>query len=438
VTPRRWLAGVFDELRRFDRALWVLVLSQLITSAGFSIALPFIALYLHRDRGVAMTVVGAIALANGVVSAVGRVVGGELADRVGRRPTVLGAVGWRVAMFLGLALLVASDGPVWGIAVVFLAVRITGALAMSAITAMVADVAGAGRRMEAYGLFRVGSNVGWAAGPALGGYMALFWPYWTLFATTALITAVAFVLLVRHAREPGRERGVAEPIRAFWDVLADRRFLAFVGISLLVFMVAGQLVSTLSVFIVDRLGLSEAQFGGLLTLNGLLVVLFQYPLARAAARFPRGRILAVGSILYGLGYFAFGWLHAYPALLGAMTAVTFGEMLYAPNALGVAADLAPPSRRGRYLGAFGLAETLGWALGAFVGGVLLDAFPAAPVGIWGTVAGLGFVAAAGFSLWDRWQPRCQPDPRLPVPGPCPATPSQEAGSEPTTPPCAPD
>lgn len=401
MTPRRWFRGLRGEIARFDRALWVLVASQLITSAGFSIALPFLSLYLHRDRGLSMTVVGTIALANGVVSAVGRLAGGELADRIGRRPTVLGAVGVRVGLFLGLAALVWGNGSVWAIAAVYLGVRISGALAMSAITAMVADLAGTERRMEAYGLLRVGGNVGWAAGPAVGGYLASFLPYWTLFATTAFATTVAFVLLALYARESRHGGRTAEPLLALREVFADRRFVSFVGISLLVFIVAGQLVSTLSVFTVGRLGLSEAEFGGLLTLNGLLVVLFQYPLARAVVRFPRGRILAAGSVLYGLGYLAFGWLRAFPALLGAIAVVTLGEMLYAPNTLAVAADLAPPARRGRYLGTFGLAETLGWSLGAFVGGVLLDAFPTAPLGTWGIVAGLGFAAAVGFSLWGR-------------------------------------
>ncbi|MBC7220422.1 MFS transporter [Candidatus Bipolaricaulota bacterium] len=364
------MAGLRGELARFDRTLWVLVASQLITSAGFSIALPFISLYLHRDRGLAMTVVGAIALAHGLVSAVGRVVGGELADRVGRRPTVLGAVGGRVALFLGLA-------------------------------ALVADAAGPGRRMEAYGLLRVGGNVGWAAGPAIGGYMASWLPYWTLFLTTAVITAGSLAVLARYAREPGRAEEDRVMRGGFRELIADQRFVGFVALSLLVFVVAGQLVSTLSVFTVDRLGLTEAEFGGLLTLNGFLVVLFQYPLARTLARFPRGRLLAGGSFLYGLGYLAFGWLRAYPALLGAMVVVTLGEMVYAPNTLAVTADLAPPGRRGRYLGAFGLAETLGWSLGAFVGGALLDAFPVSPLATWGVVAGLGFAAAAGFILWGR-------------------------------------
>ena len=72
-------AGLRGELARFDRTLWVLIGSQLITSAGFSIALPFLSLYLHRDRGLAMTVVGAIALAYGLVSALALSLGLKLA-----------------------------------------------------------------------------------------------------------------------------------------------------------------------------------------------------------------------------------------------------------------------------------------------------------------------------------------------------------------------
>lgn len=386
---------------RFDRVLWALVVSQGIASAGFSLGLPFISLYLHRERGLPMTVVGAIALANGVVSSLGRVAGGELADRVGRRPALLGAVGWRVVLFLGLAALVATEGPVWAIAGVYLAVRITGALAMSAITALVADVAEAGRRVEAYGLLRVGGNVGWAAGPALGGLMASRLPYWTLFGATAALTAGALGLLARHVRNVGGAVGDTEPPVGAREVLADRRFLGFVVLSLLVFVVAGQLVSTLSVFTVDRLGLSEAHFGGLLTLNGLLVVVLQYPLARAVAGLPRRGLLVGGSLLYGLGYLAFGFLRTYPLLFLAIGVVTVGEMLFAPSALAVTADLAGERKRGQYFGAYGLAETLGWSLGGFVGGVLLDAFRTWPPGTWGTVAALGTLAGVGFSLWDR-------------------------------------
>ncbi len=112
-------------------------------------------------------------------------------------------------------------------------------------------------------------------------------------------------------------------------------------------------------------------------------------------------ILRLGSLLYGLGYLSLGWFHSYGALLGAITIVTLGEMIFQPTALGVTADMAPPGRRGTYMGTFGLAEALGWSAGPFLGGVLLDVFPKSPALMWGAITSLSFAAAVGFALWTR-------------------------------------
>ena len=386
---------------RFDRGVWVLVAIQLITAMGFSISLPYLSLYLNQQRGLSMTVVGAIMLASALVAAVGRLAGGELSDRFGRRPVLLTAMALRVAVFVGMTLLVGLRGPVWAIAGAYLLVRLTGAFAMPAISAMVADLAPEGRRTESYGLLRAGTNLGWGAGPALGGYLATVFPYAALFAFTALFSLIALALVVAFVRESHHAREPRAGLKALAETFRDLRFVAFVGLSLLVLVAGGQLVSTLSVFVVARLGYSEAAFGGLLTLNGLLVAALQYPIARWTERRPRLLGLVIGAFLYGAGYLLFGWVRAYSALMGAIVVVTFGEMLFAPTTLSVVADLAPPARRGRYMGAFGLAESFGWSAGPFLGGVLLDALPHSPATMWGIISSFAFVAALGFLIWGR-------------------------------------
>lgn len=171
--------------------------------------------------------------------------------------------------------------------------------------------------------------------------------------------------------------------------------------SLLVLLVAGQLISTLSVFVVDKLGFSPAHFGSMLTLNGLLVVAFQYPLARWVERFPRRSILALGSFLYAAGYLAMGWVRNFAGLLGAVGVATLGEILFMPLAQAVVAWLASPERRGRYMGLWGLAESFGWSAGPLVGGVLLDLFPRDPRPMWGIIASMGFIAT-GIFLRAPW------------------------------------
>jgi MFS family permease len=378
--------------RRFPAAVWALVGIQLLTSAGFSLALPFVSLYLSRERALSMSLVGTVMLLAAFSGASGQVLGGALSDRFGRKPVLLGALAFRILVFLLLAWLMAEARPVWAIAGAYLLVRASGGLAMPPVSALTADLASA-TRVEGYGILRVGANLGWALGPALGGYLASLFPYAALFLCGAIATTGALLLVGGGVREHPRSspRREGRPLVAF----RDKRFAAFLLLCAPVFLVAGQLVSTLSVFTVNHLGLSEAQFGSLLTLNGLLVVGLQYPLARRIQRWPRRRALALGALLYSLGYLSFAWIRTYPLALGAIAVVTFGEMLFSPVALSVAAELAPAEKRGRYLGAFGLLEMVGWSGGAFLGGVLLDHTPS-PQLLWLALSFLGFLATGLF------------------------------------------
>ncbi len=399
--------------RRFPAGIWALVGIQLITAFGFSISLPYLSLYLHRQRGLSMTAVGGIMMASALAAAAFRLLGGELSDRFGRRPVLLFSLGLRVGLFGGMAGLLAFSGPIWAIALDYILVRLTGALAMPAISAMVADLVPADRRNEGYGILRAGTNLGWGAGPAVGGYLAVVYPYHVLFAFTTLASLLSLVLALAFARESQCQREEGVGIRALLETFTDRHFIPFVGLSLPVLVVGGQLVSTLSVFVVDRLGYPEAAFGGMLTLNGFLVAVLQYPLAVLLQRWPRLVGLVAGSLLYGFGYVLFGWLHAYGWLLGIMVVITLGEILFAPTSSAVVADLAPPARRGRYMGAFGLAESFGWSAGPFLGGILLDLFPDDPRSMWGIISSLSLVAAVGFIPW--WQRLKRSRRVLPVP-----------------------
>jgi len=106
--------------------------------------------------------------------------------------------------------------------------------------------------------------------------------------------------------------------------------------------------------------------------------------------------LVLGSLLYSLGYLSVGLVPSFYFLLGSMVIITSGEVLHAPTSTTAVANMAPMGKTGRYMGFFGLAEALGWSGGPFIGGFLLDGFPGCPIIIWGCIAGLGLIAAAGF------------------------------------------
>jgi len=346
-----------------------------------------------------MTLVGVMFLIGGLFSAVTQMVAGVLSDRFGRRPLLLWSTGLGTFLFSGLAVLIGISAPVWAIVVVYMAGRSALVTMRPAISAVVADLSPKERLTETYGLLRVGGNVGFAAGPAVGGYLLTFLPYTWLFGVAVLTSALAFLLILLFLQESFH--GTAEQVgfRSTLSVATDRAFLMFTGLSLLGFLAMGQLGSTLSVFTVDHIGFSTAQYGLLLSMNGLIVVLFQYPVARWVNRLTRARGLILGSLLYSFGYLSLGWLTSFGWMFGAIVLITAGEIVFFPLTLSVVAELSPQDWLGRYMGFFGLSQTLGMSFGPLLGGILLDAFPTNPWPIWGTIASVMLVAAVGFQWW---------------------------------------
>jgi len=390
--------------RRFPRGIWVITAIQLVTSAGFSICLPFMPLYLHQERGLVMTLVGTLFLIGGICSSTTQMVGGVLADRLGRRGLLLGTSVIRMFLYSGLAVLIAFSAPVWAITLLFIAGQSMGMMMRPAIAAMVADLSPEDQLTETYGILRVGQNVGWAMGPAVGGYLITFLPYAWLFGVAALSSVVTFALILLFVRESFTGTTERAEFRTMFSAATDRRFLLFTGLCLMVFVTMGQLGSTLSVFTVDRVGLSTAQYGLLLTANGIIVVLFQYPVARWAGRLTRARGLILGSLFYGIGWLSLGWAGDFGWAMVSIAIVTAGEITFTPLTFSTVGQLAPWDRRGRYMGFFGLSQSLSMSLGPLVGGVLLDAFTDDARFIWGTISAVALVAAAGFQWWGtaRW------------------------------------
>jgi MFS family permease len=386
---------------RFEPGIWIVTVIQFFTVIGFSICMPFLSLYLYQDRGLSMTLVGLILLAAGLCSAVSQALGGALSDRFGRRPILLTAASVSIFLYSGLAVLIGISAPVWAITVAYIAGRSVLTITRPVISAMVADFTSKERLTEAYGILRIGANIGWAAGPAIGGYLATFLPYGWLFGVPVLTCGIVSLIVFFFVHESSRGTNRRVGLRSILPPAGDRAFLAFVAVSLLLFIVMGQMASTLSIFAVDKVGFSTAQYGLILTLNGLIVIFFQYPMTLALRRIAKFRALILGSLLYLFGYLSFGWITQFGWALGAMAIITAGEIIHSPVSLSVIGEFCPQDQRGRYMGLFGLSETIGMSMGPLVGGLLLDAFPSDMRLVWAPIASIALIAAVGYYWWAR-------------------------------------
>jgi MFS family permease len=253
----------------------------------------------------------------------------------------------------------------------------------------------------------MGQNLGFGFGPAIGGYFWAVTSYGWLFAAAAVITGIGLIITFTHLKESySGSNGEKVSFSAVLATARDRTFLGFTVISVVAFMGLGQFISTLSVYTVDRVGFSTVQYGSLLTMNAILVVALQYPVARWVGKFSRASALLLGMMVYTAGYLAMGFVGPYGLALGAMAIITMGEILFSPVSMAVVGELSPKSWRGRYQGFYGLAETMGISLGPTLGGALLDASaPDGRLAVWAPIASVILLAGLAFYVWGKRQYR---------------------------------
>jgi MFS family permease len=115
------------------------------------------------------------------------------------------------------------------------------------------------------------------------------------------------------------------------------------------------------------------------------------PLTTITKRFRARPVMAIGYSLIGLGFASNGLVRTIPLLVLTMALLTFGEMISMPVAGAYVADLAPPDKRGLYMGTYGLIWALAFIFGPSVGLLL---FSASPRLLWTLCGVMGFCAAA--------------------------------------------
>ncbi|RLC89847.1 MAG: hypothetical protein DRI77_15295, partial [Chloroflexi bacterium] len=110
-------------------------------------------------------------------------------------------------------------------------------------------------------------------------------------------------------------------------------------------------------------------------------------------------VMAVGTLLYAIGFGMYGFVSTYVLFLAAMVVITIGEMLTAPTSQALVAQLAPEDMRGRYMAVFGFSWVIPSAVGPLLAGLVMDNWD--PRWVWYIAGLVGLVAAGSFALLQR-------------------------------------
>jgi MFS family permease len=367
---------------------WWLWLGTLV-SALASFVVPFLALFLV-GRGFSPAAAGVLVGLVGGGTIVAGPLGGVLADRVGRRATVLLSLFATAAVTAALAF---APGALSAAALAALLGMVAN-LYRPAAMALVADVVASPDRPRAFGLNYWAVNLGFAFSLVLGGAIAER-SYTGLFladAATTLLFALVVLRKVPETRPPGAAAAREPVLRGLAPVARDGVFLAFLGLHVLYASVLVQFFAAAPIDMRAH-GVGPAAFGRVMAVNGLVIALLQPVAPRLTGRLDPSRALAVAAVLTGAGYGLFAVFHT-PLLYAAAVAVlTLGEIAYAPTATALVADLSPGPLRGRYQGAYAMGWGVALSLGPALGSVVLDRLGGAA--LWIGCLGLGLAAAAG-------------------------------------------
>ncbi|MFO0727080.1 MAG: MFS transporter [Myxococcota bacterium] len=389
---RSALAAWFDGYRALPRTVHVLCLGGFVNRAG-TMMMPYMALYLSSELGFSRAIATSSLGAAGAGSMVASMVGGVLADRIGRRPVMLMALFGGAMMALLLSLFRAEAA---------LLAAIFGFAAISdmyrpASQAMVSDVVEESQRPRAFALLYVAHNLGFATGISLGGVLAarsfqyLFWG--DALSSAAFALWILWTIAETKPASIHKERPEISTLAAAKLILRDRTFMTFAAAHTLVGSVFAQAGSTLPLYVQDQ-GLGPDRYGQIMAVNGVMIVALQLPITHWAERRSRAWILAAGSLLVGLGF----CLNIFPTTtLGFMAALvvwTIGEILLASSGQAVVAALAPEALRARYFGAFVLSFNLSMLLAPAAGGWALTHLGGAA--LWGLSLGFGIASALGM------------------------------------------
>jgi MFS family permease len=367
---------------------WVLWTGTLINRLG-TFVVPFLALYLTRERGFSPEQAGLVVSLHGAGIVLASPLGGTLADRFGRRTALaLGLwLGAGAMLFLGF-----SREPLW-ISVAAFTLGVLGDMYRPAVFAAVSDVVAPEHRTRAFGLLYWVVNVGFAIAVPLAGFVARG-GFLILFVVDAITTFLYGCFVWFKVPETRPESSSSRSLLPSTVPFRDKVFLQFWVPNLIVAFMFLQSHAALALDL-DSRGIGTAEYGTVMAVNGVLIVLTQPFAARWVVGRRRSGVLATAAVLTGLGFGLHALSANVPLAMLAVAVWTMGEILGATVSPSVVADLAPPDLRGSYQGAFamswGLAACLapaigGWALGRFGGQTL-----------WGACLLLGLIAG-GWNL----------------------------------------
>ena len=363
-----------NNFRGFTREIWILAIITFINRAG-TMVLPFLSKYLKEDLHFTYSEVGWIMVCFGIGSMLGSWLGGKLSDKIGFYKIMIFSLFTSGLLFFVIQFVTSFIG----LCISMFVIMVVADMFRPAMFVSLGAYATPENRTRALTLVRLAINLGFAAGPALGGliimnigYRGLFW----IDGGTCIIAILFFWIKVKEKKKTAY-RDKAHPGEVLThSVFKDKPFWIFLFSCMVSGILFFQIFTTIPLYHKEQFNLTEFKTGLLLTLNGLIIFFIEMPLVSYVERnnISKVKVVALGCFFMAVSLFLMLINTWAGILIIMMMFMTFGEMFAFPFSNSVALSRAPKGHEGRYMAIYTMSFSLAHIFSSKIGMEIIDNF----------------------------------------------------------------
>ena len=358
-----------DTFKGLSKEIWWLSLITLINRAG-TMVIPFLSLYLTDNLEFSRSTVGWIMSCFGLGSVAGSWLGGKLTDRIGYYKIMSVSLFLTGLLFIALQFVTTLAGFCIGI---FLVMLVADTFRPAMFVAMSA-YSKPENKTRSVTLIRLAINLGFTAGPAVGGLIITSIGYQGLFWVDG-VTCILAVILLMQVLHPKKAKIVDEvKVENPAPISKDRPFWIFFVAMFIYGFVFLQYFSTMPLYYRDGHFLSELEIGLLFALNGFIIFVFEMPMVKwlEGTKYSQIFLTTVGVFLVALSFAVLLVSPSSWVLVAGIILMTFGEMLAFPYSNAFVIERAKRGNLGEYMGFYTVAFSISHIFGHNSGMQLID------------------------------------------------------------------
>ncbi|MFT6870610.1 MAG: putative MFS family arabinose efflux permease [Paraglaciecola sp.] len=368
---RKIFKNYIRTFKGLSKEVWWLSLITLINRAG-TMVIPFLSLYLNKNLNFSIPDIGWIMSFFGLGSVVGTWIGGKLTDKIGYYKVMFVSLILTGIFFVLLQYVTTFKGFCAGI---FLVMLVADAFRPAMFVALSA-YSKPENKTRSVTLIRLAINLGFSAGPAVGGFIITGIGYQGLFWIDGVTCALAAVLLLQvlHPKKVKTqdEVKVENPVSAYKD---GPFWIFFIAMFIFGFVFL-QYFSTIPLYYKDAWFLSELEIGLLMGFNGFFIFIFEMPLIKWLENPKNSKIklVAIGLFLVAISFIVLNMSSWVGILLVGMLLMTVGEMIAFPFSNAFAVERAKKGNQGEYMALYSIAFSLSHIFSHNIGMQMIDKF----------------------------------------------------------------